>query len=137
MKLPEQPGYRIFGGDYRGACPTEDLEQITFFNEIRRRFPATHGLLAIHPRNEGLKTAGQFAAVQRHRAEGMTAGAADIVIPGAPAFVCELKRRDPRKSQWQDGQEAYLTAAANMGAFACLAFGWEAAWEAFEAWRAV
>jgi len=137
MKPPDNAPYRVFGGEYRGACPTEAMEQITFFNEIRRRFPTTHGLLALHPRNEGLKTAGQFAAVQRHRAEGMAAGAADIVIPGAPAFVCELKRRDPRKSQWQDGQEAYLATAADMGSFACLAFGWEAAWEALEAWIAL
>jgi hypothetical protein len=137
MKMPDETAFRVFGGDYRGACPTEDMEQITFFNTLRRLYPATHGALALHPRNEGLKTGGQFAAVQKHRAEGMTKGAADIIIPGAPAFVCELKRKDPRKSQWQDGQEAYLTAAASTGCFACVAFGWEAAWEALEAWLAL
>lgn len=134
MNLNPLP-FPVFGNlSFRGKCPTESVEQITFFNRLRREYPTTWGALAIHPRNEGLKRGGQFAAVQRHAAEGMTPGAADIILPARVAFVCEMKRRDHTKSAWQDGQVEYLTAAHNAGCFACVAFGYAAAWEAFEAW---
>ena len=130
-KLP----FAVYGDmSFKGKCPTETLEQTTFFGRLRERYPATFGLLAIHPRNEGLKTGGQFGAVARHRAEGMSPGAADIVIPARVSFVCELKRRDYRLCAWQDGQVEYLTAARDAGAFACVAFGCDAAWEAFGIW---
>ena len=134
MRLFDLP-FLVFGDpSFRGKCPTEALEQVTFFARLRREYPATWGALAIHPRNEGLKEKGQFASVQRHAAEGMTKGAADIIIPGRPAFVCELKRQDHTKSSWQDGQVEYLTAAHEAGAFACVALGHEAAWMAVRLW---
>ena len=106
-------GVVTFGDlDFRGKCPTEDQEQITWFSRVRREYPDTWGLLALHPRNEGLRTGGQLRAVSRHKAEGMTKGAADIIIPGAPALVCEMKRRDHMQSAWQDGQIEYLKASA-------------------------
>ena len=119
---------------FRGDCPSESAEQITFFSLLRREYPMTWGALALHPRNEGLKRGGQFSSVQRHAAEGMTPGAADIIIPGAPTFVCEMKRRDHTKSAWQAGQVEFLTVAHEAGAFACVALGYEAALEALEAW---
>lgn len=137
MRLFDLP-FLVFGDpSFRGKCPTEALEQVTFFARLRREYPATWGTLAIHPRNEGLKTNGQFASVQRHAAEGMTKGAADIIIPGCPALVCEMKRRDHTQSAWQEGQVEYLTAAHEAGAFACVALGHEAAWKAVQAWIGV
>lgn len=125
----------VFGDTgYRGECPAESVEQISFFSRLRREYPDSHGLIAIHPRNEGQLVGRQFSSVVRRNAEGMTKGAADIIIPGAPTFVCEMKRRDHTKSKWEDGQESYLEAAAEAGAFACLALGAEAAWKAFEEW---
>jgi hypothetical protein len=118
------------------VCPKEELEQVTFFNRLRRDYPESYGLIALHPRNEGQLRGGQHSALVRQKAEGMTIGAADIIIPGCPAFVCEMKRRDHTKSAWQDGQIEYLIAAKEAGAFACVALGWEAAWLAFEEWRA-
>lgn len=130
--------FRVFGDvSYRGKCPLEDVEQVTFFARLRREYPDTFGLIAIHPRNEGLKSAGQFSVVQKHRAEGMTKGAADIIIPAKVSFVCEMKRRDHTKSQWQDGQIEYLTAAQQVGAFSCVALGCDAAWEAFLEWKKI
>ena|SRR5690554_2971314 len=130
MKIPDWLPYY---GDmsYRGKCPPESAEQITFFNKLRREYPNSYGLIAIHPRNEGKRTHQQTT---RQKAEGMTPGAADIVIPGAPAFVCELKRKDHTKSTWQKDQLPYLMAAKEQGAFVCVAFGWEAAWEALQEW---
>lgn len=129
--------FRVYGDlSFRGKCQVESVEQVTFFNRLRTGNPDTWGKLAVHPRNEGLKTGGHIRAVARHRAEGMTPGAADIIIPGAPAFVCELKRRDPTQSAWQDGQVEYLTSAHEAGCFACVAFGADAAWQAFGDWLA-
>lgn len=118
---------------YRGPCPTEGAEQTTFFNRLRTHYPDTLAVIAVHIRNEGKKTAQQAAI---HRAQGMVTGAADILIPGNPAFVCELKRRDPAKSKLYDEQVKYLRAAVANGAFVCVALGTDPAWEAMQEWRA-
>lgn len=122
----------VFGDqDYRNKkCPVESAEQITFFNTLRREYPEL-GLIAIHPRNEGKRTQNQ---VTRQKAEGMTAGASDIVIPGCPSFVCELKRLDHTLCSWEPDQITYLEAAKNNGSFVCVALGHKAALEALEVW---
>lgn len=136
MILP--PSIPLYGDpSFRGDCPKEEQEQIGFFNRIRREYPECYGAIAIHPRNEGLKEGGQFSSVIKHKAEGMTKGAADVIIPGRRTFVCEIKRVDHTKSQWQDGQKEYLEAAIRCGAFACVALGAVAAWEAFEEWKMI
>lgn len=134
MQLKDCP-VPVYGDtSWRGNCPREEVEQASFFSRLRREHPDSYGLIALHPRNEGMKRAGQFSSVIKHAAEGMTKGAADIIIPGSPAFVCELKRQDHTKSAWQDGQQAYLAAAQDAGAFTCVALGAVAAWSAFEIW---
>lgn len=131
MKLKESP-VKVYGDTaFRGDCPTETAEQVTFFGRLRRQHKDTWGMLAIHARNEGKRTHQQTI---RAKAEGMTPGTSDIVIPGAPSFVCELKRRDHTKSKWQPGQIEYLEAANAAQCFACVALGVDAAWEAFEEW---
>lgn len=125
---------------WRGKCPPEHVEQASFFAKLRREHPDSYGLIAVHPRNEGLVVKGQFQAVAKHRLEGMAKGAADIVVPGMSgcrrygAFICELKRQDHTLSAWQDGQQEYLQACHEAGAFACVALGAVAAWQAFEDW---
>lgn len=132
MKLPV--GIEVFGNlDFRGAkCPKEVMEQVTFFNQLRAKYPDSYGLVAVHNRNEGKKTPDQ---VSREKAEGMATGSPDIMIPGNPAFLCELKRQDHTLSRLQPMQEPYLRAAMALGAYGCIAFGWEAAMEAFDHWR--
>jgi len=120
---------------FRGKCPTENIEQVSVFNRLRREYPNDWGILAFHPRNEQLLEKGQFSTVIKHKAEGMTPGVVDLVIPTGKALVMEIKRRDHTLSKWQPGQEPYLIAAASAGAFACVALGAVGAWEAFEAWR--
>ena len=130
MKLPKT--IPIFGDtSYRGPCPHESVEQITFFNMLRFQYPKTYGLIAIHPRNEGER---HHAQTMRHKAEGMTTGASDIIIPGSPSFVCEIKRKDHTKSKWQPGQLEYLEACQKEASFVCVALGHKGAYEAFEAW---
>jgi len=123
-----------YGGDYRGPCPRESVEQISWFNRVRETYPDTWGLLAVHVRNEGLLQNGQLSAIKRHKLEGMVTGCVDIFIPGVPPLVMEMKRLDPTKSILSDEQSRYLVAAQKAGAYACIAFGASAAWDAFEDW---
>jgi len=128
-------GILVFGDRaYRGNCPVEAVEQVSFFNKLRKEYPDSYGLIAIHPRNEGQLIGKQFSSVIKRNAEGMTAGAADIIIPAKVSFVCELKRLDHTKSAWQDGQIEYLRAVQAAGGFACVALGAWAAWEALQSW---
>lgn len=117
--------------DYRGTCPRETLEQVTFFRRIREAYPDTLGLIAIHPRNEAKRRHDQTT---REKAEGMMPGASDVIIPARVPFVCEIKRRDRTKSTWQDGQVDYLEAAQKQGAYVCVALGADAATEAVDWW---
>jgi len=127
------PDIQVFGNkEFRGDCPSEALESVTFFAKLRREYPTTYGLIATHIRNEGLRT---FYQATKQKSEGMTKGAPDIIIPASPAFVCELKRQDHTKSKWQDGQQEYLLEAQKHGAFVCVALGYVGAYEAFIYWK--
>ena len=65
MRLNDLP-FPVYGDTgFRGKCPVESLEQITFFRRVRDAYPDSYGLTALHPRNEGQKTGGQFGAVSR------------------------------------------------------------------------
>lgn len=126
MKIPDN--IPLYGcTKYRGKCATEEMEQVTFFNKLRREYPEW-GAIAIHIKNEGKRNTHQAA---RDTVNGMVTGASDIIIPGCPAFVCELKRRDHTKSKISDDQIKYLLAAQEKGAFICVALGYEGAFQAF------
>lgn len=128
MKIPKW--LPVYGDTtFRGECPTESAEQVTFFNRLRAQYPESFGRIATHIKNEGKRSQNQ---AQRDRMQGLTKGASDIVIPANPAFICELKKRDHTKSKWQSGQQEYLKSAHDLGAFVCLALGVEGAWQAFE-----
>jgi len=127
MKM--NPSIRVFGDiKKRGRCPSEALEQVTFFARLRRDYPDL-GKIAIHPRNEGKR---HFAQTQTQKAEGMVKGSSDIIIPCCPPFICELKRQNHTQSTWQDGQQEYLLQCQKMGAFVCVALGADAAIEALK-----
>lgn len=131
MKFPD--GIAVFGdmGFRDKKCPVEDAELITFFNELRRRSPAL-AEVALHIKNEGKRTAQQAA---HDRAKGaLKTGATDIVITAGQSFICELKRKDHTLSRLEKAQERHLLAGQDVGAYACIALGWEAAFEALEHW---
>lgn len=130
MILP--PDLPLWGDHtYRGKCPVENADQVTLFSFIRAQYPKTWGVLAFHPRNEGVRTIGQ---AKWQKAEGMTAGTVDVIIPASVPLVMEIKRKDHTKSTWQPGQVEYLRAAHAAGAYACIALGYEAAIEAVRYW---
>lgn len=128
MKFPE--GITVFGDkDYRGDCPLEDADLITFFNQLRKKYPHLADV-ALHIKNEGKRNVRQ---IQRDRAKGaLNSGASDIVIVGSTSLVCELKRKDHTKSTITAEQVTFLNNAENSGAFVCIALGWEAAIEAVD-----
>ena len=121
----------IFGDqDFRGDCPTETAEQISFFSWLKSHKPELHAI-AIHVRNEGKKTARQG---HQHKLEGLNVGASDIIIPCFPTLVIELKRRDRTKSKISKEQIKYLHNCEKAGAMACLALGCAGAIEAVKKW---
>jgi len=127
MKFPKS--IKVYGDiKYRGPCSPESAEQITLFNQLSPK----HRAIALHPRNEGKRTPGQ---VMRHKAEGMTTGAADIIIIGSPPFVCELKRMDHTKSKISPEQIDFLNNCQDAGAFVCIALGWKGVVDAIADWE--
>lgn len=133
MKIPDW--LQTYGDtSYRGDCPKEDAELMTFFNELNRLHPQL-ATIAIHPDNEGLVLGSGHHHHIKQKAKGaIKKGAADIIIVGCPAFVCEMKLQDHTKSRWQDGQLAFLESSQKQGAFACVALGYVAALEALKDW---
>jgi hypothetical protein len=134
MKLP--PDLKIYGDiNHRDAkCRKEWVEQKEFFGLLTQRKPRW-AALALHPKNEGIRTGreAQFDAEQG----ALNAGASDIIIPARIPFVCELKRVDhtAKGCTLRKEQLAYLRAARDEGAFACIALGCAAAWEALLEWE--
>ena len=133
MKIPQD--IKVFGDmSFRGDCAKEDLELITFFNQLRIKYPKL-AKVAIHPDNEGLVFGTGFNNHTRQKAKGaIRNGAADIIICGCPTFVCEMKRQDHTKSRWQDGQLDFLQTSQKLGAFVCVALGYESALQALNDW---
>lgn len=129
MKIPEH--IKCYGNtEFRGDCPKEDAELMTFFNELKRLYPDL-ARIAIHPDNEGLVLGSGHHHHIKQKAKGaIKKGAADIVICGNPTFVCEMKRQDHTKSCWQDGQLEFLEYSLKNGAFVCIALGYESALQA-------
>ncbi len=116
----------VFGGNFRGPCPLEAAEQVTVINYIRKKCPNV-----LHPRNEGKRNRNQ---IELEKAEGLIAGASDVIIPGSPSFVCELKRKDRTKSTVSKVQIDFLKWCKELGCFVCVAYGHKAALEAFNDW---
>ena len=133
MKIP--PHIKTYGDmDFRGDCPLEDAELMTFFNQLRIKYPDI-AKVAIHPDNEGLILGtGHHHHIKQKAKGAIRNGASDIIIVGSPTFVCELKRQDHTKSRWQDGQLEFLEASQKRGAFVCVALGYEAALQAVDYW---
>ena len=123
---------KVFGDkSFRGDCPLENADQKAFVKYVRAKHPKTYGAIIVHNRNEGKRS---FQKAARHKADGMTKGASDILIPANTPFVCEMKRSDHTKCSFGSGQVEYLNTCESLGAFSCVALGLDGAIEAFEHW---
>ncbi len=123
--------YKEFDSGYRGDCLVESEEQALFVDYLRRHYPGSFGRLVVHVANEGKRT---YKQAQYKKKMGMSRGACDIIIPGCPAFCMELKRKDRTKSKLYEDQIGYLNKAAINGAYACVAYGFDCALDAFKQW---
>lgn len=120
--------YRTYGQQQAGEHPSEAAEMSTFFNQLRKLYPQYYAI-ALHIRNEN---DGDHNKVSKQKIQGgFVKGASDIVIPCNPPFVCEMKSIS-KKSRISNEQVAFLNAAVDVGAFACLTYGWKATMQAFE-----
>lgn len=131
MKIPDH--IKSYGEQKKGTgFPDESAEQKTFFNQLRKKYPQ-YAAIAIHPKNEQKRKGRDFQTLANDKAMGFCAGASDIIIPGGPALVIELKKQSG--GRWQPGQVNYLSAAQGAGATVCVAFGWMAAMTAVDDWH--
>jgi len=135
MNLKKIPHQVMVYGDvtFRGTCPLEVAEQISFLCLLRKEFPEL-AEIAVHIRNEGKRSKRQGA---QHKQEGMNTGASDILIPCTPSILIELKRRDHTQSSISDSQIKYLSDSKALGSFACVAIGAMGAIEAVREWHII
>ena len=131
-KIPKQ--ITVYGDtSFRGDCPKETPEQISFLCLLKAEFPEL-AKIAVHIRNEGKRSKRQG---HQQKIEGMNTGASDIIIPCCPPMLIELKRRDHTKSSSSAKQLKYLIDSHVQGAFACYALGATGAIEAVRAWHSI
>lgn len=132
MRLPKS--IKIYGDiNFRDKyCRSENAEQKEFFGLLKEHRPH-YFEVAIHPKNEGIRSYKQAASEAVLGA--LNTGASDIIIPAQIAFVCEMKRTDHTLSTISKPQIKYLEAAQLLGAFSCIALGSCAAWEALLDWE--
>jgi len=132
MRLPKT--IKIYGDiNHRDKdCRKESTEQKEFFGFLKELRPAYYKV-AIHPKNEG-KRSYQSATIDGDQG-ALNKGASDIVIPAAIAFICEMKRVDHTLSTISKDQIEYLESGQDLGAFACIALGSNAAWQALLDWE--
>jgi len=132
MKLP--PDLKIYGDiNHRDKnCRKEWVEQKEWFGLLKQRRPQYYEV-AVHPKNEGIRNGKQSS--QDSQQGALNTGASDILIPAGLSFVCEVKRIDHTMSALSADQLRYLRGARDLGAFACIALGCAAAWEALLEWE--
>lgn len=125
LDLIRERGIEIVGDTaWRGVCDVEDAELVTYFNQLNKLLPQVRAC-ALHIPNEKKRNHGQL---QIDRAKGsLNTGASDIVVPGFPTLIIELKRQDHTESSISSDQLDYLAAAQKLDCWVCVALGWRAA----------
>ena len=122
--------YKTYGQQEKGVHPSEAAEMTTFFNQLRKHYPEYYAI-ALHVRNEN---DGDYRKTNKSKLErGFVKGASDIVIIGNPTIVCEMKAIN-KGSRLSKEQIDFLNSSAENGAFACVAYGWQATMQAFMEW---
>jgi len=122
---------KYFGDkEYRGECPRETAEHLTFVSYIHNHYPC---LPLVHIKNEGART---WRQAKFDKSMGsLRKGASDIIILHKVPFVMEIKRKDLSRSVVSDDQIEFLNNCDSLGCFTCIALGHQAAIAAFNEWR--
>lgn len=116
-------GIWVFDSGYRGDCPKEETDQISYGLWMQHRFP---DVLWFHVPNEtGTRSGPQF--IEKRRRMGVRSGVSDNVILthgiNHKCGLIELKRRDKTKSKVSKSQTDVLEAAVADGHFGAIAYG--------------
>jgi hypothetical protein len=129
-------GIPIYGDiNYRGESEPEDGDLMEFFNGLKYDYPLI-SKIAIHTKNEGKReTREKQAEAKRDKMKGaLLKGTVDVIIPGCPSFVMELKRKNYLHSKIDDDQILYMQHSKRAGAFVCVCLGYDAAFVALDEW---
>lgn len=118
-------GIWVFDSGYRGDCPKEETDQISYGLWMQHRFP---DVLWFHVPNEtGTRSGPQF--VEKRRRMGVRSGVSDNVILthgiNHKCALIELKRRDKTKSKVSKSQTDVLEEAIVECHFGAIAYGLE------------
>ena len=113
---------KTLGERLKGKQPSEDLEQITFFQQLAKLHPKL-ARVATHIENEGKRNYNQ---ARKNKMMGAKKGAPDIVILCSPPILIELKSKSKTARASKD-QLLFLETAESYGAKCALCYGWEAA----------
>lgn len=128
---------------FRGNSNKEDDDLVSFFSWIRFNYPQYKNLV-FHPEMEMMVNGGRsYAYYARSKSKGRLDGMGDIVcLPinkNAPAFICELKRKNAGKSLASKALKLHYLHQVDLladqlkhGNQVCVAFGFDAAKNAFE-----
>jgi hypothetical protein len=120
----------IAGGDYAGACNSEDADLISFVSWLKFNYPHLDNLI-YHIPNEAMKP---VQGIVKDKKKGVLDGAPDICIATVPAIYIEMKRKCVKQSlqskksrQHFERQLQVLSAMAAVGNRCFVAFGLDAA----------
>ena len=118
-------GIWVFDSGYRGDCPKEETDQISYGLWMQHSFP---DVLWFHVPNEtGTRSGPQF--IEKRRRMGVRSGVSDNVILthgiNHKCGLIELKRRDKTKSKVSKSQTDVLEEAIAEGHFGAIAYGLE------------
>jgi len=120
----------IFGGDYAGACNSEDSDLISFVSWLKFNYPHLVDL-CYHIPNESMKP---VHGIVMDKKKGVLDGAPDFCIALVPAIYIEMKRRCVKQSlcnsksrQHFSRQLQVLSDMASAGNRCFVAFGLDAA----------
>lgn len=118
-------GIWVFDSGYRGDCPKEETDQISYGLWMQHSFP---DVLWFHVPNEtGTRSGPQF--IEKRRRMGVRSGVSDNVILtrgiNHKCGLIELKRRDKTKSKVSKSQNQVLEETIAEGHFGAIAYGLE------------
>jgi hypothetical protein len=120
----------VYGGDYSGACNSEDADLVSFVSWIKFNYPHLVNLI-YHIPNESMKP---VHGIVMDKKKGVLDGAPDVCIALVPAIYIEMKRRCVKQSlcnrksrQHFSRQLQVLSAMASAGNRCFVAFGLDAA----------
>lgn len=122
-------GVKLYGGDYRGECNSEDADLISLVSWFKFNWPEYADLI-LHIPNESMKP---VSGLVMDKKKGVLDGAPDILIMLNPVISMEAKRKDASKSMQSsksrihfDRQMTVLSGFAESGHHCAVCFGLEA-----------